>query len=214
MKERKEPYFGRLPPSVVAPDDIPKEEYIITRDSLDTPVTYSHEESKLPRVNIGIYIISIYLILGGGLLLGQYGNGMWEISKQDAIRLIDLSGSSVTFFQGAILAKFMVAIIFITLAFFRVRHFRLIASLLILFGAIIVTVLEISVSILDPNLKPLLGAFAETFAVEWSTSDAGKINTHLVIPMALLSAFVTKIFFSLIVVLYLMVSKKVKYVFG
>jgi len=214
MKERKEPVFGRHPPSVTAPDGNPKNEYIITRDSIDTPVVSSYEEPKSPRVNLGIYVISIYLILGGCILLGEYGGGMWDISKQDDIKLIDLSGSSVTFFQGAILAKFLVAILFISLAFFRVRRFRLISSLLILFGTIIVTVLVIYVSILDPKLKPLLGAFSEMWAIEWSTNVAGEINTNLVIPMSLLSAFVKNMFFSLIVVLYLMISKKVKYVFG
>ena len=103
---------------------------------------------KRRPINLGIYLISVYLIWSCvrpfAMWAGSFGEGVGII---EFLNRIDLSKSATVenVLVSAVTIKTVVAVLFIFATFLRVRHFRHFASVLLIIGAFFYGLLMVAV---------------------------------------------------------------------
>jgi len=106
-------------------------------DESDTDLRLSPNPYEEPmRLNLGIYIIGIYLIFSFTRLLGEYAGTLYELGLKQNIWTVDLSQTGILLYQIALTIKAITLILFIILAFRRSNSFKLKAICLLIFSAL------------------------------------------------------------------------------
>jgi uncharacterized membrane protein YhaH (DUF805 family) len=109
-----------------------------TDKSINDPVESFCSPKRRP-INLGIYIISIYLIGSAArpiiMWVALFGQ---SVGIENFLNMIKFSASNTAEndLAIAVATKFLVASLFILFAFFRVRYFRLCASIVLILGAL------------------------------------------------------------------------------
>lgn len=185
MKERIEPTFDSTSSGMKKNVGVNSDISVDDAASEITGFSHSRYREKVP-LNFGLYAVALYLLISFIKILGDYLGAMAYAGYQEFLT-VDFATPSILIYQASVLVKGLMFVCFVIFTSIRIKKFKLVASLLLIFGTALFSGLLFIVSILDPTLANSLEA-------------VGKLIAHLAIDFC--------------IIMYLILSKKIAKIFN